>query len=195
MRKTLFAFLLLAAFAACLPLAAGDLHGKVTCKGASGCDGAVVYVGAIKGKTFPAPKEHAKIDQKDQTFRPHVLVVETGSTIDFLNSDTVLHNVFTPDACAEKFDLGLWPRGEQRSYTYKNECVVTLLCKVHHDMVAFVVVVPTPYFAMVKPDGSYLIPDVPDGAYTVKIWHEKLKAAHKAVTVAGRTEVALEISR
>jgi plastocyanin len=192
MKKMLAALSLLAA---CLPLAAGDLHGKVACKGAADCTNAIVYLGAIAGKTFPAPAEHMKIDQKGLLFRPHVIAVQQGSTIDFLNSDPVLHNVFTPDACAEKFDLGLWPKGEVRSYTYKNECVVTLLCKVHHDMVGFIVVVPTPYFAMVKPDGSYRIPDVPDGAYTVKIWHEKLKPAHKAVNVAGRTEATLEITR
>jgi plastocyanin len=190
--KTLLSLLL---FAACLPLLAGDLHGKVVCKGIPNCDGAVVYIGAIPGKTFPFPKEHSRIDQKDQTFVPHVLAVQAGSTIDFLNSDSVRHNVFTPDACAERFDLGLWPQGEVRSYTYKNECVVTLLCKVHADMVAFVVVSPTPYFATIKGDGSYRIPDVPDGAYTVKVWHEKLKVAHKQVTVAGLTEAALEIKR
>jgi plastocyanin len=192
MKKMLLALLLLAA---CLPLAAGDLHGNVVCRGVPDCGGAVVYIGAIAGKTFPFPKEHPKIDQKHEAFIPHVLAVQAGSTIDFLNSDSELHNVFTPDACAERFDLGLWPQGEARSYTYKNECVVTLLCKIHHDMVAFVVVVPTPYFAMVKPDGSYRIPDVPDGKYTVKIWHEKLKSARKAVKVAGLTEAALEITK
>jgi plastocyanin len=192
MRKTLPALLLLAT---CLPLAAGDLHGKLVCKGAKDCADAVVYLAAVDGKTFPAPKEHPKIDQKNILFQPHVLAVQQGSTIDFLNSDPVLHNVFTPDACADRFDLGLWPQGEVRSYTYRKECVVTLLCRVHHDMVAFIVVVPTPYFAMVKPDGSYRIPDVPDGTYTAKIWHEKLKPAHKAVTVAGSTEAPLEISR
>jgi plastocyanin len=192
MKKTLLSLLLLAA---CLPVAAGDLHGKVVCKGVSDCTDAVVYLGAIAGKTFPPPKEHPKIDQKNLLFVPHVLAVQQGSTIDFINSDPVLHNVFTPDTCAEKFDLNLWLKGEIRRYTFRNECVVTLLCKVHHDMVGFIVVAPTPYFAMVKPDGSYQIPDVPDGAYTVKIWHEKFKPAHKAVTVAGLTEATLEISR
>jgi plastocyanin len=195
MKKTFLPLLAFPLVAACLPLLAGDLHGKVACKGIPNCDGAVVYVGAIAGKTFPVPKEHPKIDQKDETFVPHVLAVQAGSTIDFLNSDKVLHNVFTPDACAERFDLGLWPQGEVRSYTYRNECVVTLLCKVHAYMVAFVVVSPTPYFALVKADGSYRIPDVPNGAYNVKIWHEKLKAASKTVSVAGLTEAALEITK
>jgi plastocyanin len=192
MKKTFLALLL---FAACLPLAAGDLHGKVACKGIPNCDGAVVYIGAIAGKKFPAPKEHPKMDQKDETFVPHVLAVQAGSTIDFLNSDKELHNVFTPDACAQRFDLGLWPYGEVRSYTYKNECVVTLLCKIHHTMIAFVVVSPTPYFAQVKGDGSYRIPDVPNGTYSVKVWHQKLKPSRKAVKVAGLTEAALEITR
>ncbi|HEX5853975.1 MAG TPA: plastocyanin/azurin family copper-binding protein [Thermoanaerobaculia bacterium] len=190
--KMSLAFMLLAA---CLPLAAGDVHGKVTCKGASDCADAVVYLGAIAGKTFPAPKDHPSIDQKNMQFNPRILAVQQGSTVDFVNSDPVLHNVFTPDACAEQFDLGLWPHGEVRSYTYRNECVVTLLCKVHHDMVAFIVVVPTPYFTMVKSDGSYQLSDVPDGAYTVKIWHSKLRSAHKAVTVKGSTEAPLELTR
>src|ERR1700675_4037033 len=72
MKKTLPLLLL----AACLPLAAGDLHGKVTCKGASDCTGAVVYLGAIAGKTFPAPKEHPKVDQKNLLFVPHILAVQ-----------------------------------------------------------------------------------------------------------------------
>jgi plastocyanin len=180
---------------ACSPLAAGDLHGKVVCKGAPDCTDAVVYIGAIKGKTFSAPKQHAKIDQKDLLFAPHVLAVQQGSTVDFLNSDSELHNVFTPDACAERFDLGMWPKGEVRSYSYKSECVVTLLCKVHAKMLGFIVVSPTPYIGLVQPDGSYRIADVPDGNYTVKIWHERLKWAQKVVAVKGSTEAALEITR
>jgi hypothetical protein len=70
-----------------------------------------------------------------------------------------------------------------------------LLCKVHPEMEAYVVSVPTPYFASVKADGSYRIGDVPDGAYTVKIWHPKLKAADKPVTVAGATEANFEIAK
>ena len=180
---------------ATLPAAAGDLHGKVTCKGVRNSGDAVVYVAAVPGKTFPAPKEHARIDQLNLVFSPHVLPVLVGTTVDFLNSDAVLHNVFSPDACADKFNLGTWPKGETRSYTFKQECVsATLLCKVHPEMEGFVVAVPTPYFAVTKADGSFRIADVPDGAYTVKVWHPKLRAAQKAVTVAGSTAADFEIS-
>jgi plastocyanin len=186
-------FALLALLASSLQ--AGDLHGKVVCKGVRDSGDAVVSIAAVPGKTFPAPKEHARIDQSNLVFVPHVLPVLVGTTVDFLNSDAVLHNVFTPEACAEKFNLGTWPKGQIRSYEFKKECVAALLCKVHPEMEAFVVAVPTPYFALTKADGSYQIPDVPDGVYTVKVWHPKLKATQKSVTVSGPTAAEFEISR
>ena len=174
---------------------AGDLHGKVTCKGVRDSADAVVFVAAVPGKTFAPPKEHTKIDQKNLVFVPHVMPVLVGTSVDYINSDAVLHNVFSPDACCDKFNLGTWPKGEHRSYTFKKECVATLLCKVHPEMEGFVVVVPTPYYAVTKADGSFTIPNVPDGSYTVKVWHPKLKATQKTVAVAGATQATFEIAR
>jgi plastocyanin len=185
------ALLLLAA----ATLSAGDIHGKVACKGVRDCADAVVSVGPIPGKTFPPPAEHVRVDQKDLLFVPRVTPVLVGTTVDFHNSDAVLHNVFTPDGCAEKFNLGTWPKGQSRSFTFKRECVATLLCKVHPEMEGFILAVPTPYYAVAKADGSYRIADVPDGSYTVRVWHPKLKGAQKPVTVAGATETSFEIAR
>jgi plastocyanin len=192
MRRILIGTLLLGTS---MPLLAGDIHGKVACKGTRDSADAVVYVATCPGKSFPAPAEHARIDQLNLVFTPHVMPVLVGTTVDFLNSDAVLHNVFSPDACADKFNLGTWPKGQMKSFTFKKECVATLLCKVHPEMEAFVVAVPTPYFAVTKADGSYVIPNVPDGACTVKVWHPKLKGMEKAVTVAGGTEADFEIAR
>lgn len=179
-----------------VPVTAGEIHGKVTCKGVKDCADAVVYVAAVPGRTFPAPAEHVRVDQLNLVFHPHVLPIIAGTTVDFLNSDAVLHNVFSPDACADKFNLGTWPKGQTKSYTFKKECVATLLCKVHPEMEAFVVVVPTPYFAVAKADGSYALAGVPDGAYTVKVWHPKLKGAEKPVSVAaGAAQADFEIAR
>jgi plastocyanin len=178
-----------------MPLFAGDIHGKVAAKGVRNSADAVVYVDQIAGKTFPAPAEHAKMDQKNMLFVPHVLPVLEGTTIDFHNSDAVLHNVFSPDACADHFNLGTWPQGQVKSFTFKKPCFASLLCKVHPEMEGFVTVMPTPYFAVTAEDGSYVIKNVPDGSYTVKVWHPKLKATQKSVAVKGATEADFAIAK
>lgn len=174
---------------------AGTLSGKVHCKGVKNSGGAVVYVAAVPGKTFAPPTAHAVVDQKNLVFLPHILPVVIGTTVDFKNSDAVLHNVFSPEACCDKFNLGTWPQGQKKSFTFKNECSATLLCKVHPEMLGYVVAVPTPYYAVTKDDGSFSIPNVPDGSFTIKVWHEKLKAAQKTVKIAGSTTVDFEIAK
>ena len=173
--------------------AAGDIHGTVACKGLRDSADAVVYVDAVPGKTFPAPQAHAKINQQSLVFSPHVLPVLLGTTVDFVNADTVLHNVFSPDACAGKFNLGTWPRGQARSHVFAKECAAAILCAVHPEMEAYVVVVPTPYFAVTAKDGSYRIPDTPDGAYVLKVWHPKRKPGRRTITVRGETEASFEL--
>jgi plastocyanin len=168
----------------CVAASAGDIEGKVTgMKGKS-----VVYVDAIAGKTFPAPKDHPVIDQKGLMFNPHVIVVQQGTTVDFLNSDNVAHNVFWPNVGGDKKqtkNLGTWPKGEKRSFTFDKAGVVPLLCNVHPDMAGYLVVTPTPYFAETDDAGNYKIKDVPDGSYTVTVWHEGAKNQSKPVTVSG----------
>jgi plastocyanin len=178
-----------------VPLAAGDIHGKVEAKGLTDSADAVVYVASVPGKTFPAPAAHATVDQRSLKFVPHVLAVPVGTTVDFMNSDSVTHNVFTPDACAGKFNLGTWPKGQSKAHVFAKECFASLLCLIHPEMEGFVAVVPTPYLHVTAADGSYTIADVPDGAYTVKVWHPKLKAAEKAVTVHGPTEADFVLSK
>src|SRR5262249_41661615 len=100
------ATLLALGFALAAPVGAAELHGTVVCSGMRDGAGAVVYVAGIAGKTFPAPREHAQVDQRNLTFVPHVLAVLAGTTVEFLNSDTVLHNVFSPDPTADNMNLG-----------------------------------------------------------------------------------------
>jgi plastocyanin len=177
------------------PAGAGSLAGTVQATGQRSNADAVVYVDQIPGQTFPAPSAHAVVDQKDMTFVPHVLPVLVGTAVDFSNSDALLHNVFSPDACAERFNLGTWPRGEVRSFTFKKPCAATLLCSVHPEMEGFVVAVPTPYFAVTDKTGAYSIREVPDGVYSVKVWHPKLKETSRQVTVSGATKADFELKK
>jgi len=187
--------LLVLCFSVTHPSYAAGIKGKVKAKGVKDSGGAVIYIDKIEGKTFPAPTKHAEIDQKNLVFHPHVLPVLVGTTVNFLNSDDVLHNVFSPDKCAESFNLGTWPKGQTRSYTFKQPgCQAVILCNVHPEMSAYVVVLETPYFAESSKDGSYEITDVPAGKYTLKIWHEKLKGEPVNVEVPEKGEVTADFS-
>lgn len=169
---------------------AGEIKGTVTARGARNAANTVVYIEKIEGKTYSPPEKHAIMDQKNLTFTPHILPVVKGTTVDFMNSDDVLHNVFTPDKCAEKFNLGTWPKGEVRSYQFNNAgCVSVMLCNVHPEMEAYVFVLDTPFYAVTAKDGSYSIKDLPPGKYTLKIWHKKLKSKPVEVTVTAEGSV------
>jgi plastocyanin len=188
---TLFTAVLLIA---CVQITlSGVIKGTVKAKGAKNGGDAIVYVDKIAGKTFPAPKEHARIDQKNLKFVPHVLPVLAGTTVDFMNSDDVLHNVFSPDKCCDKFNLGSWPKGQIKSFTFKEPgCAATLLCNVHPEMEGYVYVLETPYFAVSAKDGSYEIKDVEPGKYTLKIWHEKLKGQEVVVEVPEKGSATID---
>ena len=182
------------AVAVCSAAWAGDIEGKVTgMKGHS-----VVYVEAVAGKTFPAPKEHPVMDQKGLVFVPHIMAVQQGTTVEFLNSDTVQHNVFWTAIGSDKkagHNLGTWPKGEKRSFTFDKTGVVPVLCNVHPEMAGYVIVSPTPYFAESDDSGNYKIKDVPDGSYTVTAWHEGAKNQSKPVTVAGGGKADFTLSK
>ena len=98
-----------------LASSAGTISGQV-----SGVAGpSVVYVDTISGKTFPAPTQHPVIDQKGLVFQPHLTAVQVGTTVDFLNSDSVAHNVFWTSVGGNKklnHNLGTWPKGERKSF-------------------------------------------------------------------------------
>jgi plastocyanin len=179
-----------------LAASAGSISGKV-----SGVSGeSVVYVDTIAGKTFPAPAEHPVVDQKGLLFQPHITVVLVGTTVDFLNSDKVAHNVFWPSLMqgGKKLpgkNLGTWPTDEKRSFKFDQPGVAALLCNVHPEMAGYIVAVPTPYHAVTDKSGNYKIDNVPDGDYNVVAWHEGAKNSTKAVKVAGDTKADLTVSK
>jgi hypothetical protein len=112
------------------------------------------------------------MDQKNLVFVPHTLPIVLGTTVDFLNSDSVRHNVFSPDY---PYNLGTWPQGQIKSQPFTKQGVFAQLCNVHPEMEAYIVVLQNPYFAVTDAEGKYAIKGVPAGKYTLKLWQEKLK--------------------
>lgn len=179
-----FLMLTLAIVALTAAAHAGTIEGKVT----GGTGQGVVYVDSISGKTFPAPTEHVLINQQGLAFHPSLVVIQTGTTVDFQNEDSVQHNVFWPSVGgnkAEHHNLGTWPKGEKRPFKFTQPGVVPLLCNVHPEMSGYIVVSPTPYFAETDSAGAYKIQDVPDGKYNVVAWRQGAKTQTLPVAVSG----------
>jgi plastocyanin len=192
MKNIVLILAIVAGFA--LAASAGTISGQV-----SGVAGqSVVYVDTISGKTFPAPTQHPVIDQKGLVFQPHLTAVQVGTTVDFLNSDSVAHNVFWTSIGGNKklnHNLGTWPKGDRKSFKFDTPGAVPILCNVHPEMSAYLVVVPTPYFATSDQAGNYKIENVPDGSYTVIAWHEGTKNQSKPMSVSGDAKADFTLSK
>lgn len=167
-----------------------EIKGKVSVQGIKSAENIAVYVEAIPGKEFPAPTAPVVMDQKGLKFVPHVLVVLKGTTVDFLNSDPVGHNVYWPSIGGNKklaHNMGTWPQGQRKSFQFNDPGVASLLCNVHPEMSGYLVVSPTPYFAVTDKDGNFEIKDVPPGNYTLTTWSEEGKPTSQAVDVTAAT--------
>jgi plastocyanin len=148
----------------------------------------VVYLD--NGTPQPATDKTVVMDQKGLLFQPHVVVVQVGTTVEFLNSDQVQHNVFWPSISGDKkkgHNMGTWPQGQKKAFKFNDPGVVSLLCNVHPEMAGYIVVVPSSQFAETAADGTFTIANVPDGQYTVTAWHEGKKVQSKKITVSGDT--------
>lgn len=164
----------------------GDIKGKVSVQGLKSAENIAVYIDVIPEKKFDAPTTKPVVDQAKMTFNPHISVVQAGTTVEFLNSDPVGHNVYWPSISGNKklaHNLGTWPKGEKKSFQFNDVGVASLLCNVHPEMNGYIIVSPTPYFAVTDKSGDYEIKNVPAGKYTLKTWSEDGKVSTQAVEV------------
>jgi plastocyanin len=137
------------------------------------------------GLATAAPAAPVSMDQKGFAFVPRLLAVVRGTTVRFLNDDPEPHNVYSPEG---RYDLGTWGRGDAREHTFDTPGVYTQRCSVHPEMLAYVVVLGTPYFALTDSAGRFEIPDVGAGAYKLVVWSRSLEGLEREVTVSrGRT--------
>ncbi len=155
------------------PSKTGIVKGVVTVAGRPTADAVVSVEGLPKEKVEPRnakPKAPtAVMSQRDLRFIPRVLPVLAGTTVEFPNNDKSWHNVISKSE-AKKFDLGLYPPGKTRSVVFDRVGVVKILCNVHPNMEAYVVVKGHPYFSAPDNRGNFQISGVPLGRYRLEVW-------------------------
>jgi plastocyanin len=143
----------------------------------------VVYLESAPAAAFADEEsQHAIMDQRDETFFPHVLAITAGTTVDFPNSDKTYHNVFSISK-AKSFDLGRYASGRSKAVRFDRPGIVRVFCEIHSHMSAFILVFSHRYFAVTGPDGRYQIPRVPPGGYTLDVWNEGAVRESRQITV------------
>ena len=185
---------------------AGNIKGTVKVKGLRTPENILVYLTKAPPGAANLSKIKFVMDQRNLEFVPHVLPILVGATVDFPNNDKVNHNVFSMSR-TKKFNLGSYPAGESKSVLFDKPGIVELRCVVHSEMVAYILVMKNPYFAVTDKQGHFEIPDssileqtglsglkdLAPGKYFVKTWHEKLKTQKQAVTVPENGNVAIQL--
>jgi plastocyanin len=151
---------------------------------------AVVYFeSAPRGAFEDRDSRRASLDQRNETFVPHLLAITVGTVVDFPNSDRTYHNVFSLSK-AKRFDLGRYAAGHSKSIVFDRPGIVRVFCDIHSHMNAFILVFSHRFFAVTDTEGRYAIGGVPAGTYTLSAWYEgSVRDAH-TVTITGESRAA-----
>lgn len=170
----------------------GEIKGKVSSSRLKSPKDILVYIDKIEGGEFTPHEKPEKMDQLNLIFIPRVLPVLLGTTVEFHNDDDLKHNAF--GVGADDFDLGVWTKGIVKTYTFNKLGDVAILCNVHPEMEAYIVVLQNPYFALTDEKGNYKIENIPAGSYSLKTWHDRLRPVKESVEVPEVDEITVDFN-
>ena len=155
--------------------------------------GVAVFIERLHGDfRFEAPTEHSVVSQRGRRFRPRTLPVIKGTVVDFLNDDRVLHNAFSLSR-SQPFDLGIYQHGTSRSITFSNPGLVKVFCNIHSKMVMNILVLEDPLYTTTNAKGEFVLENIPDGSYTLRVWHEFGEEKRIDISLSGNQTQTLNI--
>jgi len=148
--------------------------------------------GAKRDWNFPA----AKMDQKQCSFIPRVVIAPAGGTVEFLNSDRLLHNVRSVGKENPPFNRAQ-PHARSISFAFKQPELLRVDCDLHSWMRGWVVVAEHPFYAVTNEQGEFTLENVPRGKYTLQVWQESLGNVTQEVVVGdkGATTVSVAMGK
>lgn len=141
---------------------------------------------------WPAQSERAEMDQNGCVFIPRVVVVPAGGTVDFLNSDRLLHNIHATPKLNVSFNR-TQPKARTIPITFDKPEIVRINCDLHSWMIGWVVVAAHSFYAVTGADGQFGFDNLPPGQYKLQIWHERLGTVPATVTVGDQQPARLTV--
>ena len=149
----------------------------------------VVFIDQPVTNASPAvPKILQVVTQRDAVFRPHVLPVPVGTTIEWPNKDDIFHNVFSMSE-TNPFDLGLYKDPEVKKVKFERPGRVDVFCSIHAQMNCIILVLQNQFYAVADKAGRFRIENVPPGTYKLKAWHERVPPEVQEIVVPESGEV------
>jgi plastocyanin len=143
----------------------------------------------------PPPSAAPQMDQKQCSFTPRVVLVPGGGTVEFLNSDRLLHNLHATPRHNASFSR-TQPKGRTIPVTFARPEFIPIACDLHSWMRGWVVVTDHPFYAVTDGEGAFALGEVPPGRYTLGIWQETLGTVTRSVEVTGAdVTLTVEIPR
>ncbi len=161
----------------------------------NGIQNVVVSLQGVAGAKWPANPAPVKMDQNKCDFIPRVVIVPVGGTVDFLNSDRLMHNVRSGGKDNPPFNRAQ-PHARTIAIGFKHPEVMRVDCDLHSWMRGWVVVAEHPFYTLTNDAGDFVLDNVPPGKYTLQVWQESLGTTTQEVTVSGdSTTVAVRMQK
>jgi plastocyanin len=155
------------------PASAASLQVQVQNSSAQPVAGAVVFLQSAAASAAVKAEATANIIQRNTTFVPEVLVIPRGTAVTFPNEDTVRHHVYSFSPI-KQFEIKLYVGTPTEPVVFEQAGVAALGCNIHDHMIAWVVVLDTPYYSRSDSEGLAVLHNVPPGDYTLRVWHKSL---------------------
>lgn len=188
-----YRFILLLMLGVLINTKAGDIRGKIKSYDEP-LENVVVSLVPIVKTALPVPRTTAVMDQVNLTFIPHVLPVVVGTKVRFPNSDKIRHSVFS-NSRVKRFDFGTYAPGTEKFIVCEDPGIISIMCYIHHDMSAYIVVLETEYFGVSDEQGNYEIKNIPGGEYMLRFWHEDVEIAQQQVKIPAKGQIIKNISQ
>jgi plastocyanin len=190
--------LLMAVAAVSAPATAASVSGELTVDGGKNLKNLIVFLEPVDKSAINAVKKY-RVTQKGRIFNPAVTVVVAGSSIIFVNDEDreIDHNVYSLSR-TRKFDIGLASKGSQLVVDFPKPGTVKYYCSVHKNMEGTVIVVPSPFYALMDKPGAFTLENVPEGEWKLKaaVSHRRYSASPVDVAVSGGSvdSISLRVS-